>query len=126
MFPDVELVRSVQTELDQVIQEGVGNIVQLLRNSDSGTSSGAARVGDEDAFEARNLLKNKFRSWDHKPKVQHGNHQDEETSGSKAFGGGRLTNQLIKQGLLTKDMVKELRREWVSKDDKSNNKSSDE
>jgi hypothetical protein len=29
MFPDVELVRSVQQELDKVIEEGVGNIVQV-------------------------------------------------------------------------------------------------
>ena len=31
MFPDVELVRSVQNELDEVIQDGIVNIVQLLR-----------------------------------------------------------------------------------------------
>merc|ERR1719278_1300428 len=29
MFPDVELVRSVQNELDEVIQDGIVNIVQL-------------------------------------------------------------------------------------------------
>ena len=28
MFPDVELVYSVRNELDTVIEEGVGNIVQ--------------------------------------------------------------------------------------------------
>ena len=39
MFPDVETVRSVQQELDLLIEDGVGNIVQLLRNSESGTSS---------------------------------------------------------------------------------------
>ena len=56
MFPDVELVYSVRNELDTVIEEGVGNIVQLLRNADSGSTSGAARAGatDEDAFESKN------------------------------------------------------------------------
>ena len=32
MFPDVELIRSVQNELDDVIQDGIINIVQLLRS----------------------------------------------------------------------------------------------
>ena len=56
MFPDVELVYSVRNELDTVIEEGVGNIVQLLRNADSGSTSGAARAAatDEDAFESKN------------------------------------------------------------------------
>ena len=39
MFPDVELIRSVQQELDEIIREGVTNLVQLLRNTDSGTTS---------------------------------------------------------------------------------------
>ena len=56
MFPDVELVRSVQQELDKVIEEGVGNIVQLLRSAESPVSSNTSKV-DEDAFEARNRQK---------------------------------------------------------------------
>jgi hypothetical protein len=56
MFPDVELVRSVQQELDKVIEEGVGNIVQLLRSAESPVSSNTLKV-DEDAFEARNRQK---------------------------------------------------------------------
>jgi len=35
MFPDVELVRLVQRELDRIIEEGVANIVQLLLNAES-------------------------------------------------------------------------------------------
>ena len=53
MFPDVELVRSVQQELDKVIEEGVANIVQLLRSSESPGSTNTSKL-DEDAFEARN------------------------------------------------------------------------
>ena len=33
MFPDVELIRSVQQELDEIIRDGVTNLVQLLRNT---------------------------------------------------------------------------------------------
>ena len=56
MFPDVELVRSVQQELDKVIEEGVGNIVQLLQSAESPVSSNTSQ-DDEDAFEARNRQK---------------------------------------------------------------------
>ena len=44
MFPDVELIRSVQQELDEVIRAGVTNLVQLLRNTDSGTTSSTTTV----------------------------------------------------------------------------------
>ena len=72
MFPDVELVYSVRNELDTVIEEGVGNIVQLLRNADSGSTSGAARAAatDEDAFEAKNRKIRKYKSWVHKDKPE--------------------------------------------------------
>jgi len=52
MFPDVELVRSIQNELDKVIEDGVANIVQLLKKSDSSASSTSTNL-DEDAFEAK-------------------------------------------------------------------------
>merc|ERR1719232_899870 len=35
MFVDVEIVRQVQQELDSAIQEGVNNIVDLLKNADN-------------------------------------------------------------------------------------------
>jgi ATP-dependent RNA helicase SUPV3L1/SUV3 len=35
MFPDVEIVRQVQQELDTVVEEGVANLVKLLKNSES-------------------------------------------------------------------------------------------
>lgn len=34
MFPDVDLVRKLQRELDQIIQIGVRNIVELVRNQE--------------------------------------------------------------------------------------------
>ena len=68
MFPDVEIVRSVQTELDHVIEDGVANIVQLLKNADSGVTSGAARVPDEDAFEAKNRKLMNHKRWQHENK----------------------------------------------------------
>ena len=65
MFPDVDIVRSVQTELDSAVEQGVANIVQLLKNADSGISSGAAKVPDDDDFEAKNRRKRRHKTWDH-------------------------------------------------------------
>ena len=45
----------MQSELDATIQEGVANIVQLLKNTEAGggsTSSAAAREDDEDRYTA--------------------------------------------------------------------------
>ncbi len=127
MFPSAELVRSVQTELDTVIEEGVANIVQLLKNSESGVSSGAARFSDDDAFEAKNMSFRRFRQWVH----DDGKLLPSSSSSSDRWGGdgrgdggggggrkkvgGKLTQQLVAQGLLTKDMVQQLRREWGEK-----------
>lgn len=122
MFPDVELVRSVQLELDKVIEDGVANIVQLLRSSESPISSNTSNL-DEDAFEARNLQQNKFKRWQHKkplkkvssllpPELISTLIDGETTKNPK-----KLTNQLISQGLLTKQMLEDLKKEW--KDDDS-------
>lgn len=116
MFPDKEITRSVQVELDTVIEEGVGNIVQLLRNSESGVSSSAARyVADEDAFEAKSRQQGRLKRWLHDGgkllKSKKGEALDQTTMTMAEAGGGKLTNQLVEQGLLTKDMLKQLRRE---------------
>ena len=35
MFPDIGIVREVQLELDSVIEAGVNNLVQLLKNNEN-------------------------------------------------------------------------------------------
>ena len=50
MFPDVVIVREVQTELDLVIENGVVNIVQLLKNRENEFSTNV-KDHDEDDFE---------------------------------------------------------------------------
>ncbi|KAK8718866.1 hypothetical protein OTU49_014409, partial [Cherax quadricarinatus] len=46
MFPEAELVRDLQTELDGIIDDGVTKIVRLIRNSDTQSSSAAADTED--------------------------------------------------------------------------------
>ena len=55
MFPDVVLVREVQAELDLVIENGVVNIVQLLKNRETEFSTNV-KDHDEDAFEVDALF----------------------------------------------------------------------
>ena len=54
LFPAAEEVREMQAELDATIQEGVANIIQLLKNTEAGgtSTSAAARVDDEDRYTA--------------------------------------------------------------------------
>jgi len=67
-FPDVftcvDIVRQVQEELDTVIEDGVNNIVNLLKNADGGPRS--SRMIDEDTLEAkRRQVKKLKNSWTH-------------------------------------------------------------
>lgn len=52
MFPDIGIVREVQLELDSVIEAGVNNLVQLLKNNENEFSSKTLQL-DEDSFEAK-------------------------------------------------------------------------
>ena len=116
MFPDVELVRSVQVELDEVIQNGVANIVQLLRNADSGTSSSAARIVDEEDFTAKQKSNNKDRQWDHSGRNL------EAAKAMLQSNKGKLSAKLVKDGLVTDKMLKDLRREWAAEEKRKRKK----
>ena len=47
IFPEANLVRDIQKELDEIIQQGVIQITKLLQNSESAISSNQP---DEDSF----------------------------------------------------------------------------
>ena len=141
MFVDTEIVRQVQQELDQVINEGVSNIVDLLKKADNrqagrpGTSS--ANIIDEDTIEAkRRKMKAVKGSWTHddanmakketgRKKPVSSADSDEEIDVSegqeldvnkppKKFSG-TLTSQLLQQGIVTKEQIKQLQRELKKK-----------
>ncbi|CRL07148.1 CLUMA_CG020141, isoform A [Clunio marinus] len=101
IFPDANLVRDIQTELDQIIQQGVFQITKLLQNTEASISSPYA---DDDIF-----------STSHKKYNNHGN---------KAPLKGRLTERLLAQGLLTPNMLQELKKEWDRSSTSSINSSS--
>jgi len=134
MFPDVDTVRQIQQELDRVVEEGVANLVQLLKNSESPVSRRTGML-DEDGIEARNRIVKKLRdTWTHKdaplaltesdeasenrPNIQFDEDlQQREQSKSQQVKKsnkkpqGKLTKRLIKQGLLTPSMLNQLQKE---------------
>lgn len=48
LFNEAHLVRDMQRELDAIIQQGIVQLTRLLRNSETGVSSGTAAVDDEE------------------------------------------------------------------------------
>ncbi|KAM8876610.1 ATP-dependent RNA helicase SUPV3L1, mitochondrial isoform 2-T2 [Synchiropus picturatus] len=108
MFPDTALVRNIQQELDDIIQQGVRNITRLIRATDPTiTESQNSRSGPAPAG---------------------------SLSGGGGSGGGvggghvmsrrgpkesnSLSSRLVRDGLLTSDVLQQLQREWL-KDQKS-------
>lgn len=103
MFPDSSLVRSLQKELDVIIQEGVHNITKLIKISEShkllnleSLPSGASKSP------ARRTRGTK-------------------SAGSKAAEPPSpsdkelpLASRLVQQGLLTADMLRQLQKEWLT------------
>lgn len=61
LFKDAALVRDMQKELDAIIQQGVVQITRLLRNSETGISSGASAAPDEDEFVINSKKQNYLR-----------------------------------------------------------------
>ncbi|KAK7913392.1 hypothetical protein WMY93_013603 [Mugilogobius chulae] len=95
MFPDTILIRQIQKDLDQIIQEGVRNITRLIRASDSSITD---------------PLQN---SKPDQPAASYVSKRGQRGTGTMM--GSSLTSRLVRDGLLTPDMIRQLQKEW-SKD----------
>ena len=133
MFPDVEIVRQVQHELDKVVEEGVEDLVKLLKNSETPVSN--RWTTDEEKLESKSRIVKRLReSWTHddsslakaeeKPseninfkdaKLNLGSLEvalEEVTPGKKKKRKkGKLAARLLEQGIVTPEMMKQLARE---------------
>lgn len=101
LFPDGNMVRDMQKELDAVIQEGIIQLTTLLKNSETGSSSGVASTADEDDFELNTQKQQYYRV--------------RQRTGTPVVGKGKLTERLLAQGLLSSNMLLQLQREWAEK-----------
>ncbi|XP_027871664.1 ATP-dependent RNA helicase SUPV3L1, mitochondrial [Xiphophorus couchianus] len=91
MFPDTAAIRGIQQELDNIIQQGVRNITRLIRASDPNLS-------DPPEQNAAAAAGSRSRS-----RGQRSSTGTMEKS---------LASRLVKDGLLTPDLLKQLQREW--------------
>lgn len=106
MFPDAALVRDIQLELDDIIQQGVQNITRLIKATDptiTGPLQTQGRRGDNTGTASSNNLTSR--------KGQRAQRDPGEMMDSS------LASRLVRDGLLTPDLLRQLQREW-SKDHK--------
>ncbi|XP_029314682.1 ATP-dependent RNA helicase SUPV3L1, mitochondrial [Cottoperca gobio] len=113
MFPDTALVRGTQQELDDLIQEGVRNICRLIRATDPTMTNALqtqggrrGQTGANSGSASSNYLTNN--------KSQRGQRGFAEKMNIS------LSNRLVRDGLLTPDLLRQLQSEW-SKDQKQEN-----
>lgn len=124
IFPEGNLVRDIQKELDEIIQQGVFQITKLLQNSETAISS---KQPDEDTFTISQRKGNAYRG-----KIDYIILRIQPTTFSTDFKSspmrGRLTERLLAQGLLTPSMLQELKKEWdkSEKSTRASNLSDDE
>lgn len=103
MFPDTALVRQIQQELDDIIQQGVRNITRLIRATDP-TITGPLQTQSS-------------RRGDRNSNYVTGGRGQRSQTGSAQTMDNSLAGRLVKDGLLTSELLQQLQREW-SKDRK--------
>lgn len=64
LFPDAEMVRELQTELDKIILTGVRNIVQLVKNQEQ---NNLVLQDVEDEFEMKTHIQRSGGLTEHRP-----------------------------------------------------------
>lgn len=99
IFPDINLVKNSQKELDKLISLGVSNIANLI----------SKEKGDKVDLKTK-LKKTSSRLKD----LEHLQEIYDSDSISDNLENGKLTQKLVGSGLLTSKMVKQLQREWIN------------
>ncbi|KAH0950142.1 hypothetical protein HN011_000369 [Eciton burchellii] len=97
LFPNIQMVRDMQKELDALIEAGIVKLISLLMNSDP--------AGENDSFELQTQKQKFYRSTAKSSKFGSSEKVD--------VGKGRLTERLLAEGLLTPQMLRELQSEWI-------------
>uniref|UniRef100_A0A8C9LGL8 ATP-dependent RNA helicase SUPV3L1, mitochondrial n=1 Tax=Pavo cristatus TaxID=9049 RepID=A0A8C9LGL8_PAVCR len=108
MFPDAALVRDIQKKLDDIIQIGVCNITKLIRASQSGAAPGTAEVMSE-GFPLSRTKRDARTVSDH---CDAKSTEPLSVEDLKSHGRGSLANRLLREGLLTQEMLRQLESEW--------------
>ncbi|XP_026134410.1 ATP-dependent RNA helicase SUPV3L1, mitochondrial-like [Carassius auratus] len=99
MFPDASLIRDIQKELDGIIQVGVRNITRLIRATEDQPAS------------AQNTASIGLAVLD-TPPLRRGRGTKNQRKDPRAPDSS-LSSRLVRDGLLTKELLQQLQREWV-------------
>lgn len=102
MFPDTASIRQIQRELDDIIQLGVQNITRLIRTSDPNLTD-PLQIQRNTLGQAGSKREGTVNTLLTRSKGQRGSRERIEHS---------LANRLVRDGLLTPDLLKQLQREW--------------
>ncbi|CAK1551655.1 unnamed protein product [Leptosia nina] len=94
MFPDVKLVREIETELDAIIQQGIFQITRLLRNSEQVLRDGSELEEIGKGKRSGKVIRPHFRPGDE--------------------AKGKLSEMLVAKGLITPQMLKKLQQELTN------------
>ncbi|MBN3295901.1 SUV3 helicase, partial [Amia calva] len=124
MFPDANLIRDIQKELDSIIQAGVRNITRLIRASETHTSSGTPSVPDDTVplyrpfskdmtVNAQEYIGNRVQKKGQR-RVRGSKASEVRLEDGNSQGQGSLSSRLVNEGLLTPDLLEQLQREWSS------------
>lgn len=101
MFPDANLIREIQKELDGIIQVGVRNITRLIRatenQSTAAETTASVRLSDSNTLPLR------------RGRALKTHNQRKELRPTDSS----LSSRLLRDGLLTKELLEQLQREWV-------------
>lgn len=105
MFPDTAAVREIQRELDDIIQQGVLNITRLIRATDP-TITNPPQTQSNRRGQTSGTTDANYSTGSGGQRGQRGQMMDSS-----------LASRLVRDGLLTPDLLRQLQREW-SKDQK--------
>ncbi|NXA36667.1 SUV3 helicase, partial [Eudromia elegans] len=129
MFPDATLVRDIQKKLDDIIQIGVCNITKLIRASQPTAASGATLTVSEEFPLSRTKRDTRLmselqgaKSPVQPPKAMEalGERRGKSLKAQRSVrredlkirGRGTLADRLLREGLLTQEMLRQLESEW--------------
>jgi len=102
-FPDFDQVKQNQKRLDDLINHGVANIAQLISTD----------KGDKDMSAKLKRRSDRLRKIETIERIVDSSDSNKRSSSDADEFSGRLEKKLLQSGLLTQDIIKELKREWI-------------
>ncbi|XP_041651421.1 ATP-dependent RNA helicase SUPV3L1, mitochondrial [Cheilinus undulatus] len=102
MFPDTAFIREIQRELDDIIQRGVQHITRLIKATDPTIAVHTQSSRNGQAGSNSGAFSNNYSS----------SRSQREQGGSGEMMGSPLASRLVRDGLLTPDLLRQLQQEW--------------